>query len=257
MGLISKLRAGTALVSAFMGVAIAAPAFAQDGAGQGSEIDLASAFELPPIITSASRLSAGLSSSSVTVVEREAIDRHPGLTIPEILATEAGLHIRDLFGNGNESATVDIRGFGEQAGQNVLVLVDGRKINDLDLSGVQFSLVPRASIQRIEVLRGKIEFESGEEGRELEILEHLLRKSVADTVRAHLGGIDMAPLVGALEEGEPVVTGDRVTAGQPVMTLEAMKMENPVKAHKAGAVTGLAAEVGGQVNKGAVLMELK
>ena len=64
----------------------------------------------------------------------------------------------------------------------------------------------------VEVLRGKIEFESGEEGRELEILEHLLRKSVADTVRAHLGGIDMAPLVGALEEGEPVVTGDRVTA---------------------------------------------
>ena len=35
---------------------------------------------------------------------------------------------------------------------------------------------------------------------------------MADTVRAHLGGIDMAPLVGALEEGEPVVTGDRVTA---------------------------------------------
>ncbi|MDY6810431.1 MAG: magnesium chelatase, partial [Actinomycetota bacterium] len=59
---------------------------------------------------------------------------------------------------------------------------------------------------------GKIEFESGEEGRELEILEHLMRKSVADTVRAHLGGIDMAPLVEALESSEPVVTGDRVTA---------------------------------------------
>ena len=64
----------------------------------------------------------------------------------------------------------------------------------------------------VEVLRGKIEFESGEEGRELEILEHLMRKSVADTVRAHLGGIDMASLVTALEDGEPVVTGDRVTA---------------------------------------------
>ena len=64
----------------------------------------------------------------------------------------------------------------------------------------------------IEVLRGKIEFESGEEGRELEILEHLMRKSVADTVRAHLGGIDMAALVDALENGEPVVTGDRVRA---------------------------------------------
>ena len=64
----------------------------------------------------------------------------------------------------------------------------------------------------VEVLRGKIEFESGEEGREQEILEHLMRKSTADAVRAHLGGIDMAALVTALEEGEPVVTGDRVTA---------------------------------------------
>ncbi|WP_341257948.1 magnesium chelatase [Gordonia malaquae] len=64
----------------------------------------------------------------------------------------------------------------------------------------------------IEVLRGKIEFESGEEGRELEILDYLLRKSVADVVRAHLGGLDMRPLVAALEAGHPVLTGDRVPA---------------------------------------------
>ncbi|WP_424296445.1 magnesium chelatase [Gordonia sp. (in: high G+C Gram-positive bacteria)] len=64
----------------------------------------------------------------------------------------------------------------------------------------------------IEVLRGKVEFESGEEGRELEILDYLLRKSVADTVRAHLGGVDMRPLVAALEAGEEVLTGDRVPA---------------------------------------------
>jgi magnesium chelatase subunit I len=66
----------------------------------------------------------------------------------------------------------------------------------------------------IEVLRGKVEFESGEEGRELEILEHLLRKSTADTVRAHLGGVDLATLVTALEASEPIVTGDRVSASQ-------------------------------------------
>ncbi|MDY5785516.1 biotin/lipoyl-containing protein, partial [Corynebacterium sp.] len=42
-----------------------------------------------------------------------------------------------------------------------------------------------------------------------------------------------------------------------LVVLEAMKMENPVKAHKAGTVTGLAVEEGGQANKGAVLMELK
>lgn len=64
----------------------------------------------------------------------------------------------------------------------------------------------------IEVLRGKVEFESGEEGREVEVLEHLLRRATADTVRERLGGINLAPLVSAIEDGKPVVTGDRITA---------------------------------------------
>lgn len=64
----------------------------------------------------------------------------------------------------------------------------------------------------IDVLRGKIEFESGEEGRETEVLEHLLRRATADAVRTRLGGIDLAELVAAVEEGEPVVTGERITA---------------------------------------------
>ncbi|TQF74060.1 magnesium chelatase [Rhodococcus spelaei] len=64
----------------------------------------------------------------------------------------------------------------------------------------------------VEVLRGKIEFESGEEGRELEVLEHLLRRATADTVRERLGGLDLGPLVAAIEAGSPVVTGERVTA---------------------------------------------
>ncbi|MFD4368444.1 ATP-binding protein [Rhodococcus sp. NPDC058521] len=64
----------------------------------------------------------------------------------------------------------------------------------------------------VEVLRGKVEFESGEEGREFEVLSHLLRRATADTVRARLGGIDLASLVSAVEQGEPVVTGERITA---------------------------------------------
>ncbi|MBI3228211.1 MAG: sigma 54-interacting transcriptional regulator [Mycolicibacterium cosmeticum] len=64
----------------------------------------------------------------------------------------------------------------------------------------------------IDVLRGKLEFESGEEGREQVVLEHLLRRATADTASRALGGIDVGPLVVAVEGGSPVTTGERVSA---------------------------------------------
>jgi len=64
----------------------------------------------------------------------------------------------------------------------------------------------------LEVLGGKIEFESGEEGRERETLTHLLRTATAETVRQHFRGIDFALLVEALDGGRMVTTGEQVTA---------------------------------------------
>ncbi|MCE0485263.1 MoxR family ATPase [Ornithinimicrobium sediminis] len=74
----------------------------------------------------------------------------------------------------------------------------------------------------VDVLGGKVEFESGEEGREREILDHLLRRATADTVRHRLRGIDLGLLVEALEAGASVTTGEQVTAydvlaGLPVL----------------------------------------
>ena len=54
-----------------------------------------------------------------------------------------------------------------------------------------------------------------------------------------------------VEEGQEVAEGDTV------VVLEAMKMEQPLKAHKAGTVTGLQAEVGATVTNGAVICEIK
>lgn len=55
----------------------------------------------------------------------------------------------------------------------------------------------------------------------------------------------------AVEEGATVAEGD------VIVVMEAMKMEQPLKAHKAGTVTGLQAEVGATVTQGAVICELK
>ena len=64
----------------------------------------------------------------------------------------------------------------------------------------------------IDVLRGKLEFETGEEGREQAVLEHLLRRATADTAQRLLGGIDVGPLVVAIENGSAITTGERVSA---------------------------------------------
>ncbi|MFI9506573.1 acetyl/propionyl/methylcrotonyl-CoA carboxylase subunit alpha [Nocardia sp. NPDC052566] len=55
----------------------------------------------------------------------------------------------------------------------------------------------------------------------------------------------------AVEEGQAVEAGDLI------VVLEAMKMENPVNAHKAGVVTGLSVEAGAAITQGTVLAEIK
>jgi Acetyl/propionyl-CoA carboxylase, alpha subunit len=51
--------------------------------------------------------------------------------------------------------------------------------------------------------------------------------------------------------------GQQVAGGDLVVVLEAMKMEQPLNAHKAGTITGLTAEVGATVTSGAVICEIK
>jgi len=63
--------------------------------------------------------------------------------------------------------------------------------------------------------RGKVEFEDTEEGRELEVLAHLLRRSVARTFRARLGGVDLSGLQAKFDdEGTLVAAGDTVPAAE-------------------------------------------
>jgi magnesium chelatase subunit I len=63
-------------------------------------------------------------------------------------------------------------------------------------------------------LRGKVEFESGEEGREIEILAHLLRTATADTFRARMAGIDLSGFINLVAEGDIITTGELVSADE-------------------------------------------
>jgi magnesium chelatase subunit I len=64
----------------------------------------------------------------------------------------------------------------------------------------------------VPAVQGKVEFEASEEGREADVLDHLLRRATADTFRARLGGVDLAALVELFNEGTIVETGELVPA---------------------------------------------
>ena len=66
----------------------------------------------------------------------------------------------------------------------------------------------------VSTLRGKVEFEVSEEGREQEVLEHLLRRATADTFRAHLGSADLSGLVTRFSEGGSVEASDLLPAAE-------------------------------------------
>ncbi len=128
-----------------------------------SAIGLASLFNVAPargdddaVIITAPRFEedARRLPASVTVLDAEDIARSAARTLPELLSEQVGINTRDLFGNNAAAATVDLRGYGITAAQNTLILLDGKRVNDFDLSGVQWSAIPLSNVQRIEILRG-------------------------------------------------------------------------------------------------------
>jgi iron complex outermembrane receptor protein len=98
---------------------------------------------------------AGIVGASTTVITAEDIAHSPAQSVQEIIAQTPGVQLTSFYGGVNGVGTsVDLRGFGAFATANSLVLINGRRLNDIDLMGVDFSTIPRDSIERIEITRG-------------------------------------------------------------------------------------------------------
>jgi acetyl-CoA/propionyl-CoA carboxylase biotin carboxyl carrier protein len=121
--------------------------------------------------------------------------------------------------------------------QNVVVEVGGRRV-EVSLPG-QFSLGGNAAAGGNVIRRKPKARTRGGAGS---------AAASGDAVTAPMQGTVVKV---AVTEGQEVVAGDLIAV------LEAMKMENPVTAHKDGVVTGLAVEPGSAITQGTVLAELK
>jgi len=110
---------------------------------------------LEEVVVTATRREEKISSvpANVTVVTEADIKNSTAYDIPDLLRSQVGVYVNDIAGN-RRSYTVDLRAFGETAPLNTLVLVDGRRINQADLSGSDWSLIPLDRVKKIEIVRG-------------------------------------------------------------------------------------------------------
>jgi iron complex outermembrane recepter protein len=131
-------------------VLVLATLYTQSAAAQNN------ALVLPPINVTSSRIgSTGIVGASTSVITAQDIERSPVQSLPDILGQQVGVQVNHLFGGPTGVGdTVDLRGFGAFAQSNVLILVNGRRFQDFDLQGFDFSQIPLNSIERIEITRG-------------------------------------------------------------------------------------------------------
>jgi biotin carboxyl carrier protein len=115
----------------------------------------------------------------------------------------------------------------------------------------------RLAVQRGEE-RGKYVFWSDEHRFEIEALDERRRaiQDMTGRAAAHAGPAPLVAPMPGLVVRVNVKPGDQVQAGQPLVVMEAMKMENELRSASAGIVRTVRIQPGATVEKGAVLVEL-
>ena len=110
---------------------------------------------LPEVVVSASRFAepaAALPFGASVITSRE-IEQSGVTTVNEAIMRLLGV-VGRLDTSGGNNYTLDLRGFGNTADSNQVVIVDGLRLNESDLTSAGLSSIPIESVDRIEVLRG-------------------------------------------------------------------------------------------------------
>jgi iron complex outermembrane receptor protein len=137
-----RLIAGGLIIS--LGLGLLRPLSAQETVSVAPVVVSATRSPQPGVVTPA----------SITVITREQIRASGATRLAEVLRGQAGVQIRDLYGDGS-TAVADMRGFGPTAGSNTLVLVDGRPLNNAsDTAAPNLNSVVLKDVERVEIVQG-------------------------------------------------------------------------------------------------------
>ncbi|MGL5051666.1 MAG: TonB-dependent receptor, partial [Fusobacteriaceae bacterium] len=134
---------------------------------------------------------------NVTIITKEEIAESGSKTLGEVLRRVPSLTVKNL---GGADSTFDLRGQGDTAASNVLVLLDGTPLNTIDMAGYKTSQIDISSISRIEVIPsgGSVLYGDGAVGGVINIItESPLNKKNYGTVAVEAGSYDYSKIYGS------------------------------------------------------------
>jgi iron complex outermembrane receptor protein len=169
---------------------------------------LAQSSEEPAVIVTATRFPERKLDAPVgmTIISSEEIARDTARTLPDLLSRFVSIHVRDNSGSPDQQ--IDLRGFGITGDQNTLVLLDGVRLNENDLSSTKLSAIPLQSIERIEIVPGggAVLFGGGTSGGTINIItKSPIRDRDTGSLYAAYGSFDTLDVrAGANTSGGPL-----------------------------------------------------
>ena len=168
---------------------------------------LTSAKELLEIeITSGIRSQSSIEvPAHITVITREQIVNGNHASVSDVLRGRTGFQVTDLRGDGADT-NISLRGFSQTANANVLILVDGRRLNYADTRSPDLSHISLQDIERIEVIHGSAGTLYGDQAVG-GVINIITRRTQAELLEAS------AALGSYGREQMSVQVGDRMTNG--------------------------------------------
>ncbi len=170
---------------------------------------------LPPIIVQASRTgrTAADMPANVQVITSDEIARSGHPSVMDVLEKQMGIPVK-MFSDNPTTAAVTLRGFGETSHGRVLILVNGERLNNPDMSSPNLMRIPVQSVKRIEVIRGSqtvLYGDFAEAGVINIITDTSIQSKPATTVSASAGSYDTYAAhlskSGAFEDGVTYFAG--------------------------------------------------
>ncbi|OGQ95712.1 MAG: hypothetical protein A2521_17130 [Deltaproteobacteria bacterium RIFOXYD12_FULL_57_12] len=124
-------------------------------AGEAAVVKEAAPAMMEEVVVTATRMHEmiGRVPANVSVITAEEIVTSGSTNMVDLLESKANIHFKTFNGNPSQ-AQIDLRGFGENGFGKTLVLLDGRRLNRIDMANINWLQIPLQMIEKIEVVRG-------------------------------------------------------------------------------------------------------